>query len=131
MSEEEAREAAVGAAAGRARDAAGELVGERENRRHRPGRGFEAVSYRFEFVSDYGAFRDLQRHRLLTIQWQPLTPDLGAGVPQELRRPAWRTPIARRSSARAPSTSGWSTRAWPTWRPTPSASATASATCWT
>ena len=61
-----------------------ELVGERANRRHRPGRGFEAVRYRFEVVSDYGAFRDLQRHRLLTIQWQPLTPYLGAGVPEEL-----------------------------------------------
>jgi hypothetical protein len=61
-----------------------DLVGERSNRRYRPGRGFEAVSYRFEVVSDYGAFRDLQRHRLLTIQWQSLTPDLGAGVPAEL-----------------------------------------------
>ncbi len=61
------------------------MVGERKNRRHRPGRGFEAVSYRFEIVSDYGAFRDLQRHRMLTCQWQTLTPDLGAGVPAELR----------------------------------------------
>ena len=61
-----------------------DLVGERGNRRHRPGRGFEAVRYRFEVVSDYGAFRDLQRHRLLTIQWQPLTPYLGAGIPAEL-----------------------------------------------
>ena len=62
-----------------------ELVGERRNRRHRPGRGLERVRYRFEVVSDYGAFRDLQRHRMLTVQWQPLTPDLGAGVPDELR----------------------------------------------
>jgi thymidylate synthase ThyX len=62
----------------------GELVGERANRRHRPGRGFEALRYRFEVVSDYGAFRDLQRHRMLTAQWQTLTPDLGAGVPDEL-----------------------------------------------
>jgi thymidylate synthase ThyX len=62
-----------------------ELVGERENRRHRPGRGFEAVRYRFEIVSDYGAFRDLQRHRLLTCQWQRLGPDLGADVPAEVR----------------------------------------------
>src|SRR3954468_20495201 len=61
-----------------------ELVGQRENRRHRPGRGFEALSYRFEVVGDYGAFRDLQRHRMLTVQWQPLTPYLGAGVPEEL-----------------------------------------------
>jgi thymidylate synthase ThyX len=63
-----------------------ELVGERSNRRHRPGRGFESVSYRFEVVSDYGAFRDLQRHRMLTVQWQPLTPHLGAGVPDELEQ---------------------------------------------
>ncbi len=61
------------------------VVGERRNRRHRPGRGFESVSYRFEIVSDYGAFRDLQRHRMLTCQWQTLTPDLGAGVPGEVR----------------------------------------------
>ena len=43
------------------------MVGERANRRHRPGRGFEALRYRFEIVSDYGAFRDLQRHRMLTV----------------------------------------------------------------
>jgi thymidylate synthase ThyX len=61
-----------------------ELVGERSNRRHRPGRGLEALRYRFEVVSDYGAFRDLQRHRMLTIQWQTLGPELGAGVPDEL-----------------------------------------------
>jgi thymidylate synthase ThyX len=61
-----------------------ELVATRENRRHRPGRGFETLSYRFEIVSDYGAFRDLQRHRLLTCQWQRLSPGLGADVPHEL-----------------------------------------------
>jgi thymidylate synthase ThyX len=61
-----------------------DLVGERANRRHRPGRGFEALRYRFEIVSDYGAFRDLQRHRMLTVQWQKLTPELGAGVPDEV-----------------------------------------------
>jgi len=61
-----------------------ELVGERANRRHRPGRGWEAVRYRFEIVSDYGGFRDLQRHRMLTCQWQRLGPELGAGVPAEV-----------------------------------------------
>src|SRR5262249_55214055 len=60
------------------------VVGTRSNRRHRPGRGFEALRYRFEIVSDYGAFRDLQRHRMLTVQWQPLTPDLGAEIPEEV-----------------------------------------------
>jgi thymidylate synthase ThyX len=62
----------------------GDLVGARANRRHRPGRGFETLRYRFEIVSDYGAFRDLQRHRMLTVQWQRLTPALGAGVPEEV-----------------------------------------------
>ncbi|HWI23212.1 MAG TPA: FAD-dependent thymidylate synthase [Baekduia sp.] len=61
-----------------------DLVGERKNRRHRPGRGFESVRYRFEIVSDYGAFRDLQRHRMLTVQWQKLSPHLGAGIPGEI-----------------------------------------------
>lgn len=61
-----------------------DLVGERANRRYRPGRGFEALRYRFEIVADYGAFRDLQRHRMLTVQWQALTPYLGAGVPEQV-----------------------------------------------
>jgi thymidylate synthase ThyX len=59
-------------------------VGDRRNRRHKPGRGFEAVRYRFEITSDYGAFRDLQRHRMLTCQWQRLGCDLGAEVPDEV-----------------------------------------------
>jgi thymidylate synthase ThyX len=61
-----------------------DLTGARANRRHRPGRGLEALRYRFEIVADYGAFRDLQRHRMLTIQWQSLTPDLGADVPDQV-----------------------------------------------
>ncbi|MDY7101986.1 MAG: FAD-dependent thymidylate synthase [Actinomycetota bacterium] len=52
-------------------------VGERRNRRHRPGRALERTSYRFDILADYGAFRDLQRHRMLTIEWQRLTPDHG------------------------------------------------------
>jgi thymidylate synthase ThyX len=63
----------------------GKLAGERRNRRHRPGRGWEALRYRFEIVSDYGGFRDLQRHRMLTCQWQRLGPELGAGIPDEVR----------------------------------------------
>ena len=57
-------------------------AGERRNRRHRPGRALERSGYRFEVVSDYGAFRDLQRHRLLTIEWQRLTPSLGYSMPR-------------------------------------------------
>jgi thymidylate synthase ThyX len=57
-------------------------VGDRRNRRHRPGRAFERTDYRFELVTDYGAFRDLQRHRILTIEWQRLGISLGYDVPE-------------------------------------------------
>lgn len=57
-------------------------VGARENRRHKPGRAFERVDYRFDVLSDYGSFRDLQRHRLLTIEWQRLTPYHGYVRPE-------------------------------------------------
>ena len=60
-------------------------VGERGNRRHRPGRAFERTSYRFDVLTDYGAFRDLQRHRLLTIEWQPLSPRHGFTEPEAIR----------------------------------------------
>src|SRR5439155_3993 len=53
-------------------------VGQRTNRRHRPGRAFERTAYRFDVLGDYGAFRDLQRHRLLTLEWQRLSPQHGA-----------------------------------------------------
>jgi thymidylate synthase ThyX len=56
-------------------------VGRRTNRRHRPGRAFERTSYRFDVLTDYGAFRDLQRHRLLTIEWQPLSTRHGHTMP--------------------------------------------------
>jgi thymidylate synthase ThyX len=56
-------------------------VGERRNRRHKPGRALERVAYRFDVLSDYGAFRDLQRHRMLTIEWQRLGPAHGWDMP--------------------------------------------------
>ena len=59
-------------------------VGKRLNRRHRPGRAFERTSYRFDVLGDYGAFRDLQRHRLLTLEWQRLTPRHGYVVPEAI-----------------------------------------------
>lgn len=83
-SEEETRIRLSALSSAERADLLSDLIGVRANRRHRPGRGFEALRYRFEIVSDYGAFRDLQRHRMLTVQWQRLTPDLGAGVPEEV-----------------------------------------------
>jgi thymidylate synthase ThyX len=59
-------------------------VGDRTNRRHRPGRAFERTSYRFDVLTDYGAFRDLQRHRLMTIDWQALSAGHGYIQPEAL-----------------------------------------------
>jgi thymidylate synthase ThyX len=59
-------------------------VGDRRNRRHKPGRAFERTSYRFDVACDYGAFRDLQRHRLLTLEWQQLSTGLGFEMPSEI-----------------------------------------------
>jgi thymidylate synthase ThyX len=59
-------------------------VGERGNRRHKPGRAFERTSYRFDVLTDYGAFRDLQRHRLLTVEWQLLTTGHGYTQPEAI-----------------------------------------------
>jgi len=59
-------------------------AGERTNRRHRPGRALERCDYRFDVISDYGAFRDLQRHRLLTVEWQDLTPAHGYSMPESV-----------------------------------------------
>jgi thymidylate synthase ThyX len=74
-------------------------TGERGNRRHKPGRAFERTSYRFDVLTDYGAFRDLQRHRLLTIDWQALTTRHGYTLPEAIvesgGEPAWREVMDR------------------------------------
>jgi thymidylate synthase ThyX len=59
-------------------------VGARTNRRHKPGRAWERTQYRFDVLCDYGAFRDLQRHRPLTIEWQRLSPSFGYDVPTDV-----------------------------------------------
>jgi thymidylate synthase ThyX len=70
-------------------------VGNRANRRHKPGRAFERTSYRFDILADYGAFRDLQRHRLLTLDWQPLSARHGYTEPAAIEEAGalddWRT----------------------------------------
>ena len=69
-------------------DERGELlrasVGDRTNRRHKPGRSWERTQYRFDVLCDYGAFRDLQRHRPLTIEWQRLRTIHGHETPAEI-----------------------------------------------
>lgn len=61
-------------------------AGERTNRRHKPGRAFERTLYRFDVLADYGAFRDLQRHRMLTLEWQPLSPEHGYNVAEAVEQ---------------------------------------------
>src|SRR5437867_2372887 len=74
-------------------------VGERGNRRHKPGRAFERTLYRFDVLCDYGAFRDLQRHRLLTLEWQRLTTRHGYELPPEIEEAGfvgeWRSVMDR------------------------------------
>lgn len=59
-------------------------IGERRNRRHKPGRAFEQTSYRFDILASYSVFRDLQRHRLLTIEWQKLSTVHGYDTPESI-----------------------------------------------
>lgn len=57
-------------------------MGERLNRRHRPGRAMEKPHYSWDLVCDYGIFRDLQRHRIVDdLEWQQLTPRFGYEIP--------------------------------------------------
>ena len=77
-------------------------VGDRTNRRHRPGRALERVDYRFDVLGDYGAFRDLQRHRMCTIEWQPLSARHGYVMPDAIdmvRKRAQFADVMDRSSA--------------------------------
>jgi len=58
-------------------------IGERLNRRHKPGRAIEKAHYSWDLVCDYGIFRDLQRHRMVDdLAWQDLTPRYGYDVPE-------------------------------------------------
>ncbi len=80
-------------------------VGDRSNRRHKPGRGMERIDYRFDILCDYGIFRDLQRHRLLTIDWQRLGPAHGYITPESIvdigARDLWEEAMERTASLHA------------------------------
>ncbi len=61
-----------------------EFVNLRSNRRHRPTRAFENTYYAFDLCTDFGMFRDLHRHRALTMQRQLLTAQHGYTMPREI-----------------------------------------------
>ena len=48
-----------------------------------PVREFESTAYTFEITCDFGAYRDIQRHRMTTQTQQLLTCDLGFVIPSD------------------------------------------------
>jgi len=61
-----------------------EIIGERKMRHDKPLRELENTFYTFDIICDFGAYRDLQRHRMLTQTAQPLTTSLGYEEPAGL-----------------------------------------------
>ena len=57
----------------------------RQNRRQRPSRAFEMTEYTFDFLTNFGMFRDFHRHRVLTLERQLLTTNHGYMVPEEVK----------------------------------------------
>jgi thymidylate synthase ThyX len=57
----------------------------RENRRHKSPRALEHATFTFEMLADFGIYRDLQRHRMLTQERQLLTCNFGYYVPEEIK----------------------------------------------
>ena len=57
----------------------------RTNRRHRPSRAFENTFYTFDLCNNFGMFRDMHRHRALTLERQLLTTDHGYSIPNEIK----------------------------------------------
>jgi len=62
-----------------------DLAAARRNRRHKPPRATELAVYTFELVGDFGMYRDLHRHRMLTQERQRLTTRLGYEVADDVR----------------------------------------------
>ena len=79
-----AQEIARGLSAEKKKELVSAYIGERGNRRHRPGRAFENTYYTFDVCTNYGAFRDIHRHRVLSQERQLLGTSLGYAMPKEL-----------------------------------------------
>ncbi|MEX1012309.1 MAG: FAD-dependent thymidylate synthase [Waddliaceae bacterium] len=56
----------------------------RENRRHKSPRALEHATFTFELLSDFGIYRDLHRHRILTQERQLLSCDYDYYIPEEI-----------------------------------------------
>lgn len=66
----------------------------REMRRHKSPRALERAEFTFEIIADFGVYRDLHRHRMLTQERQLLTCDYGFYVPPEIIGTAMETEYA-------------------------------------
>jgi len=58
--------------------------GARETRRQKSPRALEHANFTFEIVADFGVYRDLHRHRMLSQERQLLNCDYGFWIPQEI-----------------------------------------------
>jgi len=69
------------------------FASERRNRRDKPGRALESVSYTFDLLGNFGCYRDLQRHRLLSQERQAFTTAHGFDTPPELVEAGFEAPF--------------------------------------
>ena len=67
-----------------------------------PVREFESTAYTFEITCDFGAYRDIQRHRMTTQTQQLLTCDLGYTIPADAREAGVGEKMAEALEAVAP-----------------------------
>jgi dTMP kinase len=66
-------------------DVFGAYLSERVSRRQRPGRALENIHYRWDIVSSFGTFREMQLHQHAPgLEWQELTPRFGYEVPKRI-----------------------------------------------
>ena len=61
-----------------------QVAGLRVHSRHKPDRGLELAFYTFDILGDYGMYRDLHRHRMLSQERQPLSTSFGYDTPVEI-----------------------------------------------
>ncbi len=64
--------------------------GKRTSRRDKAGRALEHVYYTFDLLTDFGIYRDLQRHRIMTQERQKLTVEHGYLLPEEIAKAGFR-----------------------------------------
>ncbi len=84
LSEKQIREKVKKMNSDERKDVVKKCLGKKTNRRHKAGRGFENAYYKFDLIGNYGIYRDLHRHRMLTQERQLLTTKHGYDAPVEI-----------------------------------------------